>query len=95
MRLVELPSLIGTLQFTCKVVLLVRTFLQHAIDLFKGAMRRFYYIGLNKKFFRDLDMWKVFLSKWNGRSLSLESTSAPPLDLELYTDAVGFGGYFR
>ena len=43
-------------------------------------------------------MWKVFLSKWNGRSLFLESSTTPTPDLELYTDAagsVGFGGYFQ
>ena len=42
-------------------------------------------------------MWKVFLSKWNGCSLFLESSTTPTPDLELYTDAartMGFGGYF-
>ena len=97
-RLVELQSLIGTLQFACKVVVPGRTFLQRAINLTKGVPSRFHHIRLNKEFFRDLDMWKVFLSKWNGRSLFLESTINPAPDLELYTDAagsVGFGGYFQ
>ena len=97
-RLVELQSLIGTLQFACKVVVPGRTFLQRAINLTKGVPSRFHHIRLNREFFRDLDMWKVFLSKWNGRSLFLESTTTPTPDLELYTDAagsVGFGGYFQ
>ena len=97
-RLVELQSLIGTLQFACKVVVPGRTFLQRAINLTKGVPSRFHHIRLNEEFFRDLDMWTVFLSKWNGRSLFLESSATPTPDLELYTDAagsVGFGGYFQ
>ena len=92
-RLVELQSLIGTLQFAYKVVVPGRTFLQRAINLTKGVPSRFYHITLNKEFFRDLYKWEFFLSKWNGRSLFLYFTSTPTPDLELYTD-VGFGGYF-
>ena len=40
-RLVELQSLIGTLQFACKVVVPGRTFLQRAINLTKGVPSRF------------------------------------------------------
>ena len=97
-RLVELQSLIGTLQFACKVVVLGRTFLQRAINSTKGVSSRFHHIRLNKEIFKDLDMWKVFLSKWYGHSLFLKSTTTPTADLELYTDTVGsmgFGGYFH
>ena len=97
-RLVELQSLIGTLQFACKVVVPGRTFLQRAINLTRGVPSRFHHIRLNKEFFKDLAMWKIFLSKWNGRSFFLESTPTPAQNLELYTDAagsIGFGGYFQ
>ena len=94
MRLVELQSLIGTLQFAYKVVVPGGTFLQRAINLTKGVPSHFYHIRLTKEFFRDLYKWEFFLSKWNGRSLFLYFTSTRPTpDLELYTD-VGFGGYF-
>ena len=97
-RLVDLQSLIGTLQFACKVVVPGRTFLQRMINLTRGVPSRFHHIRLNKEFKRDVIMWKAFLTKWNGRSLFLDSyvTSSP--DLELYTDAassVGFGGFFN
>ena len=75
-----------------------RTFLQRAINLTRGVPSRFHHIRLNKEFFKDLDMWKVFLANWNGRSLSLESSPTPTADLELYTDAagsIGFGGYWQ
>lgn len=97
-RLVELQSLIGTLQFACKVVVPGRTFLQRAINLTRGVPIRFHHIRLNKEFLKDLAMWKIFLSKWNGRSFFLESTPTPAHNLALYTDAadsIGFGGYFQ
>ena len=97
-RLVELQSLIGTLQFACKVVVPGRTFLQRAINLTRGVPSRFHHIRLNKEFFKDLEMWKVFLLNWNGRSFFLESSHTPAQNLELYTDAagsIGFGAYFQ
>jgi len=97
-RLVELQSLIGTLQFACKAVVPGRTFLQRIINLTRGVPSRFHHIRLNKEFFKDLTMWKAFLSSWNGRSFFLDSSVTPSPDLELYTDAassVGFGGYFN
>ena len=97
-RLVELQSLIGTLQFACKAVVLGRTFLQRMINLTRGLPSRFHHIRLNKEFFNDLTMWKAFLSDWNGRSFFLDTTVSTCPDLELYTDAassVGIGGYFN
>ena len=70
-RLVELQSLIGTLQFACKVVTLGGTFLQRIINHTRGVRSRFHHIRLNKKFFKDLTMWQAFLTGWNGRSLFL------------------------
>ena len=97
-RLVELQSLIGTLQFACKVVVPGRTFLQRMINLTRGVPSRFHHIRLNKEFFKDLTMWKAFLAGWHGRSFFLDTTVTPSPDLELYTDAassIGFGGYFN
>ena len=96
--LIELQSLIGTLQFACKVVVPGRTFLQRIINLTRGVPSRFHHIRLNKEFFKDLNMWQAFLSGWNGRSFFLDSTVTPSPKLELFTDAastVGFGGYFN
>ena len=97
-HLVDLQSLIGTLQFACKVVVPGRTFLQRIINLTRGVLNRFHHIRLNKEFSRDITMWKAFLTKWNGRSFSLESFVTTSPYLELYTDAastVGFGGYLN
>lgn len=96
-RLVELQSLIGTLQFACKVVIPGRTFLQRIINLTSKVPSRFHHIRLNREFFKDLDMWQLFLTGWNGRSFFLDNNVTPSPDIELFTDAastVGFGGYF-
>ena len=97
-RLAELQSLIGTLQFACKVVVQDRTFLQRAINLTRGLPSRFHHVMLNREFIKDLDKWKVFLLKWNRRSFFLESSTTPSPDLDLYTGAastIGFGGFFQ
>ena len=96
--LVHLQSLIGTLQFACKVVVPGRTFLQRIINLTRGVSNSFHHIRLNKEFSRDITMWKAFLTKWNGRSFFLESFVTTSPDLELYTDAastIGCGGYLN
>ena len=97
-RLLEVQSLIGTLQFACKAVVPGTTFLQWMIDLTRGVRNRFHHIRLNKEFFKDLNMWKTFLTGWNGRSFFLDSTVTRSPDMDLYTDAsgtIGFGGYFK
>ena len=97
-RLVELQSLIGTLQFACNVVVPGRTFPQRIINLTRGMPSRFHHVRLNKEFFKDIAMWKAFISSWNGRPFFLESTLIPAHTLELYTNAastVGFGGFFQ
>ena len=97
-RLLDLQSLIGTLQFACRVVVPGRTFLQRIINLTRGVKNRFHHIRLNKEFSRDIQMWKVFLAQWNGRSFFLDSRVTSSPDLQLYTDAAsttGFGGFFN
>ena len=97
-RLLDLQSLIGTLQFACRVVVPGRTFLQRIINLTRGVKNHFHHIRLNKEFSRDIQMWKVFIAQWNGRSFFLDSRVTSSRDLQLYTDAastIGFGGFFN
>ena len=86
-HLVDLQSLIGTLQFACKVVVPGRTFLQRIINLSRGVQNRFHHIRLKKGFFKDLSMWETFLTGWNGHSFFLNSSATPSPDMELFTDA--------
>ena len=86
-RLVELKSLIGTLQFACKAVDVGRTFLRRMINLTRGLPSRFHHTRLNKE---CCGMeWAFLFPRFYRNFLP---------DLELYTVAtslVGFGGYFN
>ena len=87
-KLKALQSLIGVLQFACRVIALGRTFLR--------LKQPYHFVRLNSGFYKDLAMWELFLKHWNGISLFLESEQAPLPTLQLYTDAAGsisFGGH--
>ena len=95
-QLRELQSLIGVLQFACRVIAPGRTFLRRMISLTCGVKQPYHFVRLNSGFYKDLAMWEVFLNYWNGISVFLESGQTPSPSLHLYTDAagsIGFGGY--
>ena len=94
----ELQSLIGTLQFACRVVAPGRAFLQRIISLTKGITNSRWHIKLNGEFRKDISMWLNFLNHWNGVSLFLGGDVLSSPDLQLFTDAsgsYGYGGYLN
>ena len=94
----ELQSLIGTLNFACKVIPPGRAFLQRIINLARGVSKPHHHIRLTNGFREDVKMWQIFLKDWNGTSLFLNSFWENSTNLSLYTDAsgtLGFGGIFR
>ena len=93
----ELQSLIGTLNFACKVVPPGRPFLQRMVELTRNVSQPHHHIKLSSGFFKDLQTWKTFISHWNGAALFLSTSWVDSHSLELYTDAsgtLGFGGIF-
>ena len=86
-RLFELQSLIGTLQFACKAVVPGRTFLQRMINLTKGVPSRFHHVRLHKEFLKDLNMWRAFLADENSHSFFVNTTVTHSPQMELYADA--------
>ena len=70
--LLDLQSLIDTLQFACRVIIPGRPFLQHIIHSTKGLKYPHWHIRLNSGFHKDIPMWQTFLDHWNGVSLFLE-----------------------
>ena len=95
-KLKELPSLIGVLQFACRVISPGRIFLRRMISLTSGVKQPYHFVKLNSGFYKDLAMWEGFLKHWNGISLFLESEHTPSPSLHLFMDAsgsIGFGGY--
>ena len=96
-RLKELQSLIGFLNFTCLVVVPGRTFLRRMIDLIKGVSERHHYIRLSRAAKLDIMLWLRFLDDFNGRSFFLSDVWETPQSLQLYTDvagSIGFGAVF-
>ena len=67
----DVQSLIGNLQFACRVIPLGRAFLQHIIQLTKAHNHLWQVIFLNNDFRKDVVIWQLILSYWNGVSLFL------------------------
>ena len=94
----ELQSLIGSLNFACKVIPPGRPYLQRMIELTRNVKQPHHHIKLSAGFFKDLEMWKQFIVNWNGASFFLSSAWEDSECLELHTDAsgvLGYGGFFR
>ena len=93
----ELQSLIGTLNFACKVIPPGRPYLQRMIELTRNIKQPHHHIKLSTGFFKDLEMWKEFILDWNGASFFLSSEWQDSEWLDLHTDAsgaLGYGGIF-
>ncbi|XP_006824681.2 LOW QUALITY PROTEIN: uncharacterized protein LOC102804035 [Saccoglossus kowalevskii] len=93
----QLLSLLGHLNFACRVVPPGRTFMSRLIELSKGIQKLHHHVGISSESKQDICMWKEFLSGWNGISLFLDRYLTPAPDMQLFTDAsgIGHGGYFR
>jgi hypothetical protein len=93
----ELQSLIGTLNFACKVIPPGRPFLQRMIHLTRGVSKPHHHIKLNSGFYKDIEMWKLFIFQWNGVGMFMSRHWDTSDSLSLFTDAsgtLGYGGLF-
>ena len=94
----ELQSLIGTLNFACKVIPPGRPFLQRMIGLTRGVKKPHHHIKLTTGFYKDIEMWSMFIEQWNGVGLFMSSKWDTSETLSLFTDAsgsIGYGGFFQ
>ena len=94
-RLVDLQSLIGTLQFACKVVVPGRTFLQRMINLTRGVPSRFHHFRLKINSNGILPCGKFFSPNGTGGPSSLNPLLPPPLTLnctQMPLAVLGSGG---
>lgn len=89
----ELQSLIGTLNFACKVIAPGRPFLQRIIHLTRGVKKPHHHIKLTTGFYKDIEMWKMFIDQWNDIGLFLFPLWENSDTLSLFTDASGSLGY--
>ncbi|KAM3921505.1 uncharacterized protein RB166_010897 [Leptodactylus fuscus] len=97
LRLRELQSLLGRLNFACRIMPMGRVFCRRLAAATAGVRRPLHFVRLHAGLREDLAVWGEFLARYNGRSLVM----GPPVsnvDLELFTDAAGgagFGAYFQ
>ena len=93
----QLQSLIGTLNFACRVVSPGRTFLRRLINLTIGKKSPYYRIHLNSQAKADLAAWSVFLKSFNGRCFFHSQNWLHNDSLHFYSDASkqGFGAVFQ
>jgi hypothetical protein len=92
-KLRELQSLVGLLNFACLVVCLGRLFLRQLIDLTRNITNPFYFVKLNCEARADLHAWSVFIQSFSGKSVFLSDNWISSDHLKLFTDAPGNIGY--
>lgn len=92
-KLQDLQSLIGLLNFACFVVVPGRAFLRRLINLTIGVSKPYHKIRLNKQARLDLKAWAEFIDNFNGRSIFLDEVWKDSEKLQMYTDAAGSLGY--
>ena len=92
-KLRDVQSLVGLLNFACKVIRPGRAFLRRLIDLTTKAHHKNHYIKLNAEARADIDAWLTFLDAFNGVSLFLHDQFVLSDSIRLYSDASGAIGY--
>lgn len=93
----ELQSLVGRLNFACRIIPIGRVFCRRLSMAMSGVRSQRHYVRLSGDLRADLQVWSVFLDSFNGRSLFLEGPM-DSADVELFTDASGahgFGAYLQ
>ena len=91
----ELLSLLGHLNFACRVILPGRSFMSHLIKLSTTVKKLHHHVHL-KNCRPDLVMWSKFLKSWNGVSFFINDDITNAADINLFTDAtqLSFGGIY-
>ena len=98
--LLQLQSLLGSLNFACRVVRPGRAFLRRLYDVSTLVKRQHHKIPINKSMKDDLKLWKKFFLSYNGVTVMPGMFWTDNESLELYTDSAGgkdrcFGIYFQ
>ena len=88
-----MQSLIGLLNFACRVISPGRPFLRRLINSTMGIQKPHHHISISKPIRADIAAWLSFLSSFNGISLFPERDVLDSEHLKLYTDASGSVGF--
>ena len=88
-----LQSIIGLLNFSCRVVVPGWAFLRRLIALTKGLTRPFHHVRLNKEAISVIEAWLQFISEYNGCYVVTPWKIISSTKLHIHTDAAGSIGY--
>ena len=96
----QLQSLIGLLNFACKVISPGRAFCRRLINATIGVDKSYFKIRVTKSIKADLNVWLQFLRSYNGVTVIPDRYWLTNIDLDLFTDSagssdLGFGIYFQ
>lgn len=92
-RFRDLQSLLGHLNFACKVIKPGRCFLRRLYDLTCGTHKPDHLIRLNKAARADLKVWASFLDQYNGCTIITDDIFVSSNSLQLHTDAARSKGF--
>jgi hypothetical protein len=98
--LCKMQSLIGSLNFCCRAIIIGRPFIRRLINSICGLTKKYHRIRINKAIRLDLEMWLFFLNNFNGISVFHDRFWVTNEDVNLYSDSAGgqdrgFGLYFK
>lgn len=95
-QLKELQSLLGKLNFVCKIMPMGRIFCRRLAVVTSGVKAPHHFVRLSQDHRADLQVWDSLLEQYNGRSFWL-GLAVQPAELDLFTpisvsDGVWAGG---
>ena len=93
----QLQSLLGLLNFACRVIKPGRAFLRRLIFLTIDVKEPHHFVRITAEARKDIDIWLLFLTDFNGISILMEEKWLTSPHLNLYTDSAvtkGFGAVF-
>jgi len=88
----ELQSLIGSLNFCCRAIIIGRPFCRRLINKTCGLTKPYHHVRVTQGIRLDLLMWLKFFKEHNGVSVFHEQQWTTNADLQLYSDSAGRHG---
>lgn len=93
-----MQSLIGSLNFACRVIRPGRPFCRRLINATCGLTKPHHHLRVNRGIKLDLQMWLRFFKSYNGISVFYDRHWSCNASVQLFTDSAGgfgFGAYFQ
>ncbi|XP_069595134.1 uncharacterized protein [Ranitomeya imitator] len=90
--LTQMQSLLGSLNFACRVMPAGRIFSRRLMIATRGVKQRHHRIRITAHLRSDLNTWKLFLSDYNGRTC-FQETECSNVDMDLFFAASSNTGF--